>query len=97
MAKRKTPKTEKIIDLKPEVEKITEERLKQIQQVISMANKIKLEVGNAEARKHALLHELDVVNSQIAEINKEIEAEYGKVDIDISTGEIKYLSDEQAD
>jgi hypothetical protein len=97
MAKRKTPKTEKIVDLKPEVEKITEERLKQIQQVISMANKIKLEVGNAEARKHALLHELDVVNSQIAEINKEIEAEYGKVDIDISTGEIKYLSDEQAD
>jgi len=97
MAKRKTPKTEKIVDLKPEVEKITEGRLKQIQQVISMANKIKLEVGNAEARKHALLHELDVVNSQIAEINKEIEAEYGKVDIDISTGEIKYLSDEQAD
>jgi len=66
MAKRKTPKTEKIVDLKPEVEKITEERLKQIQQVISMANKIKLEVGNAEARKHALLHELDFVNSQIS-------------------------------
>ena len=97
MAKVKTPKKEKIVDLKPKAEKLTEEQLKEVQQTISYSNKLKLEVGNVEARKHLLLHELDAVNNKISEINKKFEEEYGKIDVDINTGDIKYLDDEQAD
>ena len=44
-----------------------------------------------------LLHELDNVNKKLSELNATLEEEYGKVDIDINTGEIKYPEDEQAD
>jgi len=56
-----------------------------------------LEVGNIEARKHMLLHELDAVNRKMGEINTKLEEEYGKMDIDINTGAINYPEDEQAD
>ena len=92
MAKRKTPKVK---DLRPE--KLNEEQIKQVQQVISLSNKIKLELGNISVRQHTLLHEMDTVNKQISEINQNLEKEYGKIDVDITTGKIKYLDDEQAD
>ena len=97
MAKVKTPKKEKIVDLKPKAEKLPEDQLKEIQQTITVANRIKLEVGNIEARKHAILHELDTVNSKITEFNDKLKEEYGNVDVDIATGTIRYLDDEQAD
>ena len=86
----------KKVDLAIKPEKITEEQLKEVQQVISTANQIKLEVGNIEARKHMLLHELDVINRKMSEINKSLEEEYGKMDIDINTGAVNYPEDEQA-
>tara|TARA_Y100000361_G_C10861530_1_gene189556 strand:- start:172 stop:453 length:282 start_codon:yes stop_codon:yes gene_type:complete len=91
MAKRKTPKVK---DLRPQ--KLNEEQTKEVQNIVSLANQIKLELGNMEARKHALLHELDGVNNQIVDMNKKLEEEYGKVDIDIATGNLQYLEDEQA-
>ena len=91
MAKRKTPKVK---DLRPQ--NLNEEQTKEVQNIVSLANQIKLELGNMEARKHALLHELDSVNNQIVDINKKLEEEYGKVDIDIATGNLQYLEDEQA-
>ena len=87
----------KSIDLAAKPEKITDEQLKEVQQVISTSNQIKLEIGNAEARKHMLLHELDVINRKMSEINKSLEEEYGTMDIDINTGAINYPEDEQAD
>ena len=96
MAKVKTPKKEKIVDLKPKAEKLPEDQLKEIQQTIPVANRMKLEVGNIEARKHAILHELDTVNSKITEFNDKLKEEYGNVDVDIATGTIRYLNDEQA-
>ena len=87
----------KSIDLAAKPEKITDEELKKVQQVISMTNQIKMEIGNTEARKHVLLHELDSVNQKLQEIQKDLEENYGKMDLDINTGEIKYPEDEQAD
>jgi len=91
MAKRKTPK---VTNLRPE--KITNEQLQEVQQIVSVSNKVKLEVGNMEARKHSLLHELDIINKRLGELNTKLEEQYGKVDIDINTGDIKYPEDEQA-
>ena len=87
----------KSIDLAAKPEKITDEQLKEVQQVISASNQIKLEIGNVEARKHMLLHELDAINKAISDINTKLEEEYGKMDVDINTGAINYPEDEQAD
>lgn len=86
----------KSIDLAAKPEKITDEQLKKVQQIISTSNQIKLEIGNAEAKKHMLLHDLDSINKIMSDINKELEEEYGKMDIDINTGTISYPEDEQA-
>ena len=90
-------KKEEVIDLKPKAENITEDQLKEIQQVVSMANQLKLEIGSLEATKHRYLHELDVVNNKMSELNSQLEKEYGKVDVNINTGVITYPEDEQAD
>jgi len=91
MAKRKTPK---VANLRPE--KITDQELQEIQAIISMMNQGKLEVGNIEARKHVLLHELDAVNQKLQAVQKNLEETYGTIDLDINTGEIKYPENEQA-
>ena len=83
----------KSIDLAAKPEKIKDEELKEIQQVISMTNHVKMEIGNTEARKHALLHELDGVNQRLQGIQKKLEEAYGRIDLDINTGEIKYPED----
>lgn len=87
----------KSIDLAAKPEKIKDEELKEIQQIISASNKIKLDIGNIEARKHVLLHELDAVQKAMGDINTKLEEEYGKIDVDINTGAINYPEDEQAD
>lgn len=80
----------KTIDLAAKPEKITDEQLKEVQQVISLSNQIKLEIGNASARKHSLLHDLDGVNKKMNEIHGKLEEQYGKFDLDINTGKITY-------
>ena len=87
----------KTIDLAVKPEKITDEQLKELQGVISGTNQIKIELGNMEAQKHILLHRLDAVNKQLTDIQVKLEEEYGKIDLDINTGVIKYPEDEQAD
>jgi anthranilate/para-aminobenzoate synthase component I len=75
-------------------EKITEEQLKEIQKIVSTTNQIKLEIGNVEARKYMLLNELSSVNKMMSDVSAKLEEEYGKMDIDINTGEITYPDEE---
>ena len=96
MAKRKTPKAEKIVDLKPKAEKITEEQLTKVQNVVNTLNRAQLDLGIMETRKHQLLHTISTIQEQLTLIQSEFEKEYGTSDIDIQTGKIKY-EDEQTD
>ncbi len=90
MAKRKTPKAEKVIDLTPKVEKITDEQLKKVQVVVSNLNKTQMEIGQLETRKHELLHNIAVLRDELAVLQSEFEKEYGTVDISIQDGTINY-------
>ena len=90
MTKTKTPKTEKIVDLKPKAEKITDEQLKTVQQSVSNLNKIQLEIGGLEGRKHELLHEIAKFRDELAKLQTEFQEEYGTFDINIEDGTINY-------
>ena len=96
MAKRKTAKAEKIVDLKPKAEKITEEQLTKVQNVFNTLNRAQLDLGIMDTRKHQLLHTISTIQEQLTLIQSEFEKEYGTSDIDIQTGKIKY-EDEQTD
>ena len=92
----KTKKKEEIIDLKPKAEKISEEQLIKLQNLVSNINKLKFDLGTMEAQKHSILHTMVTANDGIIEMQKEFEKEYGTFDVNIQDGTIKY-KDEQAD
>jgi len=89
MAKRKTKK-EQVIDLKPKAEKITDEQLKEVQELINNINRLQLEIGSIETKKHHLLHNIAVINDSLTLMQSNFEKEYGTADINIQTGEIKH-------
>ena len=66
--------------------KIKEEQLKKIQEQQAAVTKILNEVGYLEANKHGLLHELAGVNEGIEDFKKELEEEYGAVNINLEDG-----------
>ena len=89
MAKRKTKK-EKVIDLKPKAEKITDEQLEKVQSTVNKGNRSQLEIGTMELRKHELLHSIAGFRDELSLLQKELEKEYGTFDINIQDGTINY-------
>ena len=71
MAKRKTKK-EKVIDLKPKVEKISDEHLNKMQEIINNLNRGQMEIGSIESRKHALLHHVTNFQDELASMQSEL-------------------------
>ena len=90
MAKRKTPKKEKIVDLKPRPEKVTDEQLAKIQSSVNGINSHQVEIGRMETRKHQLLHNLSQIQDQLTLLQEELQKEYNTIDINIETGDINY-------
>ena len=88
-------KTEKIIDLKPT--SITEEQLKSIQDLVGPINNTQMEMGRMETQKHMLLHQVTDLQKSLQEEQAKLEAEYGKVNINIQRGAIEYPEDVEAD
>ena len=93
MAKRKTPKGEKIVDLKPKADKITDEQLSKMREVVTSINKAQMDIGAIEARKHEALHAVVQMQQIIQELQKEFKEQYGTDDINIADGTIKYNDD----
>ena len=81
-------KKEKVVDLKPT--NITEEQLKNIQEVVGRINQGQMEVGRLETNKHSVMHQIVVLQESLQAVQQELEKEYGKVNINIQTGEIDY-------
>ena len=86
---------EKVVDLKPQ--NITEEELKNLQDLVNALNRVQIEIGSIESRKHGLLHQVISLQQQMQTLQKGFEELYGKVDINITDGTISYPEDEQAD
>jgi hypothetical protein len=88
-------KEEKVVDLKPE--KISEEELKELQQVVAAINKVQFDIGTMEAQKHNLLHALFQGNDRLNGLQDKFEEQYGTRDINIQDGTIKYKDNEPSD
>ena len=90
MAKRKTKKVEKVIDLTPKAEKVTDEQLKKVQDTVSNLNRSQMEVGQMETRKHELMHQVAGLRDELTVLQGEFEKDYGTFDINIQDGMINY-------
>ena len=94
MAKNTSKKIKELKGVKPE--KITDKQLKKVQGLISSVNKLQMEVGIMESRKHNALHNIAGINDQITLLQSEFETEYGTYDIDIQDGKINYSENGEA-
>ena len=88
-------KKDKVIDLKPE--NISEEQLKELQQVVSAINKLQFDIGTMEVQKHNALHALFQGNDKLNEMQEKLKEQYGTNDINIQNGTINYKKDEPSD
>ena len=89
-------KKEKMVDLKPKAEKITDNQLKTLQGIVSNINQTQMEIGRLETQKHNMLHNLAQSQKALIDMQDEFEKNYGTYDINITDGSINY-KDEQTD
>ena len=78
-------------------EKITNEELNKIQNLIDSANGVQMQVGKIAVQKHFMLSQIHVIQNQITSFREELKKNYGTDDVNIETGEINYNKNEQAD
>ena len=90
MAKRKTPKAEKIVDLKPRAEKINEQQLAKLQATIKSMDQFTNDIGRMEVQKQGLIKAMDRLSNDINTMRIEFAKEYGTDDINIQDGTINY-------
>ena len=88
-------KKEELVDLKPKADKISEEHLKEMQEVVNVINNMQFKVGQLEGQKHSLLHELGLSQKKILDLQDMFSKEYGSYDINIKDGTINWPKDEK--
>ena len=75
---------------------ISKEHLEKITTNQTQIDNTVMSLGRIEAEKHKMLHYLADLNKAMDDVKKELEAEYGNVTVELSTGEYK-LNEDGAD
>jgi len=88
MTKGTNAKIKELKGIKPE--KITEDQLKKVQDTVNSVNRIQLEIGNLEIKKHEMMHQASGLREELAALQSEFEKDYGTFDVNIQDGTINY-------
>ena len=80
-----------------EVNKISEEQLKELQGHVNKINQAQLQLGGLESQKHSLLHAVVNMQTELTEFQNKLEEEYGKVSVNIQDGTIAPLPEENVE
>ena len=81
-------KIKELKGIKPE--KITDKQLEKVQTTIDNINKIQLEIGSIELRKHEMMHNIASFRDELTLLQTEFEKDYGTYDINVQNGTINY-------
>ena len=93
MAKRKTPKAEKVVDLTPKAEKITDTQLKNVQTTVRTMDHLTMELGRIDIQKYGILKGIENIQAELDLLRQEFKKEYGTDNINIQDGTINYTPD----
>jgi hypothetical protein len=74
--------------------KIKKQELEAVTSIKKELDNIVSEIGVVETQKHALLHKVAEVNESLAKEKKVLEEAYGKISIDLETGEYTEITEE---
>jgi len=75
--------------------KITKEELKDLQEQEQKKAAIRNDLGVLEVQKHSLLHIYAEVETNQMELKKQLEKNYGKINVDLKDGSYKIIEDEE--
>ena len=81
-------KIKELKGVKPE--KISEEQLKEVQDLINNINRSQMELGQMQTKKHAILHHISISQEAVGKMRDTFEKEYGTADVNIQDGTINY-------
>ena len=87
-------KIKELKGIKPE--KITDERLKKVQDTVNSINRAQLEIGSMELKNHELMHSIAGLRDELTLLQGEFEKDYGTFDINIQDGKINYPENGEA-
>ena len=79
------------------MKKITDDQLKKITDQQQQLSRLLNNIGVLEIQKHNIASEVKILSNDIEQTKKELEEEYGSVNIDLKTGEftpIEKIEDE---
>ena len=88
MTKGTNVKIKELKGIKPE--KITEDQLKKVQETVNNLNRLQLEIGSIEVKKHEMMHQIAGLRDELTVLQGDFEKEYGTFDINIQDGMINY-------
>ena len=77
------------------VKQITQEQLETIKKHQLELNEMLINIGIVESQKHSMLHALAEVNKTVEEYKKQLEEEYGPINISLEDG--SYTAIEKTD
>ena len=70
---------------------ISEKQLKTIQELTGKQNEMVVQLGSFEIQKSAVVEQFKTNNKLVDDFKKELEDEFGQVQVDLKTGEISEL------
>ena len=84
-------KIKELKGIKPE--KVTDEELKGVQDLINDINRSQMDLGQIETKKHAILHHISMLQEGVGRLRETFEKDYGTSDINIQDGVINYTKE----
>jgi len=81
---------EKEIELKVKKEKISEDHLKSLQELVNTINSIQFNVGKMEVQKNVAILELQKTQRQVSDMQQTLLKEYGSYDVNVHDGTINW-------
>tara|TARA_R110002012_G_C11420506_1_gene588169 strand:+ start:315 stop:587 length:273 start_codon:yes stop_codon:yes gene_type:complete len=88
-------KKQKVVDLKPKVDKIKQEHLDDLQKAVNHVNGLQFNIGRIEMQKHSALHDLAQGQDRITMLQEELIKEYGTYDVNLTDGTINWPENEK--
>ena len=88
-------KIKELKGIKPE--KITDDQLREVQDLINGINRSQMELGQIETKKHAILHQVSMLQEEVGKMRDIFEKDYGTADVNIQDGTINYPENGEVD
>jgi len=86
---------EKEVELKVKVDKISEEHLTQLQNIVNAINSMQFNIGKIESQKHGILKNLANAQIRVTKFQDTLNEEYGSFDVNIADGTINWPKDQK--